>query len=229
VNPTYLRSIVALTVMAAFEACSIENAIVPIAQRQNTVANATAMVHGLSSPCDIRKAWYFRGSCTTLAMKSKGITVTLGVYHGLALTEHIPANNAKSHDTFVFGEGTSDADITGMFEGSIFPVYGSVRCVNIDFQSVPCAGKALLYHVMQNTSTLAIGWNSTPKFHITDAKAFPGTTCKEATLNLVNEKWVWELLPIRAKPKNGAVTFQPWTAAVALVPSQFGVFGFICS
>ena len=161
-------------------------------------------------------------------MNAGGSTVRLAPYHGVTLGAHWTANNAQPNDAFVTGDAIGRADITGTFAGRRFTPYGAVGCVDPGFNPTSCPGRAFLYSFTQNASANSVGWNSTPAFHIANARAFPGTTCQLINLVSGTTSFLWMRLPVYGTPAGGRLTLNSWTSVLGLSPSKFYVFGFIC-
>jgi hypothetical protein len=75
-----------------------------------------------------------------------------------------------------------------------------------------------------------IGMSATPRVQISSTAAFPGAKCEEmeTIYSSVKKRYAWQFLAIYGKPRNGSVVFPSEIAGIALEPSQFDVFGFVC-
>jgi hypothetical protein len=232
---SFTRTLAALGAVASLVACSGGGAVVPFVQHGTPLVMGAGMEAGAArsqtSPCNVPKGWYFRGSCLDFSLNIKGETVTLGAYHGISITEHIGPNSAypASHNSFVVGMGTSDKDITGKSRGFVFPKYGSVECVAFGAASTPCKGKGFLYSVMLNDSD-AMGMSHTPTFRVSYNGALPGTSCEEAMIgySFSTSKFFWVETGVYGKPQNGTVTFKPARIALTFEPKASLAFAFHC-
>lgn len=225
---------VALGVAMVLAACQGSSGVAPDAPKAMSALNQFPTgLHGVAlkenpSPCAIPGAWYFHGSCRTFYMNRDGSGVTLTAYKGLTLLQHYGRNSAQPHDAYATGDGTSDKDIARKDGGAIFPLYGTTKCVNQVFQYTPCVGKAFSYSFLQNRSTTTLLLTATPKLRITNTNPYPGRTCTFANLGYTANQWLWMIIPVTGRPRNGVLTLQPWPSAPTLDPGHFFVFAYAC-
>jgi hypothetical protein len=187
------------------------------------IANAT-------SPCKVKGFWYFKGTCIASPVKNSAAKVTLDAYKGLGLTLGLSKSNANNA-TFILGEGTSSADITGTFKNTKFPDYGTVPCVTLQGKTAKCIGKAFLYLLVANTSKNTVTFAGLPSATITNTGKFPGTKqCGVAGLGFTSSGVAagWFLLPSNAKPAGNKIAFPAQTSQFTFSAGSFTVLGFTC-
>lgn len=191
---------------------------------------ADALIANAASPCKIKGFWYFKGTCVAAKIKSSPGKLTLTAYKGLTLTLGFTKSNA-ANAVFLLGEGTSSADITGAFAKTKFPDYGTVPCVTTAGKTAKCIGKAFLYLLVANASTVAVTFQSLPSATITTTGAFPGTKkCGVAGMGFSSTGIPagWFLLPANAKPAGTKVAFPAAKGSFSFNPQTFTVLGFTC-
>ena len=220
------RSVAALTVVA-LAACAGQNAVPSAGPGFSPYATA-------ASPCNISGIWYFAGACAKKQMPSGGATYRLlPVFDGIRLYIQFPQNNAPKNDTFVIGAGTSDANITGTFDGIAFPLYGSkgYPCYRYNTTTkTPCVGKGLVYAAIVNKGKAAVTFQKTPSVTIIASK-FYGTKCTLDQL-VDNGNGVilgWEITPLSAAPSRKKLVIP--SASIPLVIAQgqkFYTFAISC-
>lgn len=226
--------VLAVTIAAtALAACGNSNAIVPSAQRVASVpTNAALGNKATPSPCDPPgQFWYFRGSCKAYAMKPGGTKVALDTYHGITFTMIWPGDNPpNSNNSFVTGDAIGNGDITGTYISSVFPLYGTTKCINQSFLRTPCIGKAFLYTVTANATSYEIGWDHAPKVVITNTKAYPGNVCQEISLlySPSQKKWFWQIWPTQGKPASNTLVIPAWDAPLSLSSDSALLLGVMC-
>jgi hypothetical protein len=160
-------------------------------------------------------------------MKKKGTSVTLAAYQGITLKMQWAAPHPPLSNTFISGDATGNGDITGTYHGRVFPKYGSIKCIDPFFHRIACPGKVFLYTVTANATSFEIGFSSSPKWVITNKRAYPGTKCIIASLEHV-KTWVWQLLNVPySTPVSGTLAIR---RGPALTFSSGGgyYFAFVC-
>src|SRR5262249_17953318 len=134
----------------------------------------------------------------TFKLKSyKGITQTL--------TFGTVKGSVAPGTTFVVGDGTSDKDITGAFESTKFPIYGTVQCWNQNNSQTACVGKAIVYDVVVNAGQTTVSWVASPSIAITAPNALAHK--KRCTLNQMTPEggFIYQVSTVTGKVKNGKV------------------------
>jgi hypothetical protein len=132
-------------------------------------------IASVTSPCAAKTLpFYFHGSCTTATLTSKGNTVSLKPYKGIAFKIQLGANNAKGTLAFIVGDATGVGDITGKIK---FPLYSTKTCQ----KGNTCPGKSLIYIEAASSSKAAITLNGN-SFLTISATKFPGKGCWPAVL-----------------------------------------------
>lgn len=230
-NAWGFRAMVGAGVVALLAACSAGDAGVPMAHEVAMRVVHTGSVQSQStSPCDIPNGWYFKGPCQQFSLPYTGKTLHFPVYHGVTLMVRFGITSVNGRD-FVVGMGTNDSNITGKDFDSVFPMYGtSEGCVDLNFNTVKCRGKAVLYVLLRNPdSTFGAGIPDSPLFRLTKKSAFHGTKCQMAMLVYRgSSNWQWLELPVHAKPRTGVVTFKPYHWILSLEPGYFQPVAFHC-
>ena len=224
-----LVAAIAVTILAA---CSNTNSTVPSAQRASIIP-ASKAIGGTPTPSPCKppgKFWYFRGSCKAYAMKKGGTLVSLDPYHGLTFTMIWPGDHPpQSTNRFVTGDAIGDGDITGKFDGSIFPLYGTKKCIDRYFRTTTCIGTAFLYTVTANTTSFEIGWDHAPKVEVTNAKGYPGSTCREIQLlDIPGRGWLWMLWPVKGKPVGSTLVIEASHEPLSIPTNSTLLLGLIC-
>jgi len=162
-------------------------------------------------------------------MRYKGTTVALASYHGIALTMVWVPPMPQQPNSFVTGDATGNGDITGTFQGSRFPYYGSVNCIDALYHPITCPGKAFLYTIAVNTTSFGIGFHTTPKIEITNTRAYPGTKCRIANLVRVKKKYLWQLIRMAyATPAGRTLTIRHTTNQLTFSSGGVYFFSYVC-
>lgn len=205
----------------ALYACG-SRAMVPVQSPASSgISLAGATVSHGGNPCQAlskQGLWYFHGSCLQEGVKAKATSFRLKPYKGITQTVRFPAYNGTvaSGAKLVVGEGTNAKDITGTFQGSRFPLYGKVPCVNQYGSSAACAGKAVIYDMFVNATSNGLNWSGSPAITLASGKALKrATTC---TLNQMISQggFSYQITPVTGTIKNGRVT-------LPVNPMSFGV------
>jgi hypothetical protein len=225
--PFLRRALVAVTVVA-LAACA-SRPLLPVAPAAISQGPVTDSVPGAASKCNIRKFWYFRGSCVEFNLKPGPLA--LAQYKGLTTKVVFPPNDAPPQTPFIVGEGTNLTDITGKYGGAKFPLFGSIPCLNTMGQTVTCpAGADFLYLLVLNASPATdVRFNATPGVTVTDTGGFPGTKCGAAALEIGGGTMAYVLVPKRAKLTGNTAKFPPFATPLTISHANFLVFGFFCS
>jgi hypothetical protein len=157
--------------------------------------------------------------------------LALAPYKGLTTTVGFPSSDAPPQTPFIVGEGTNLTDITGTYGGVKFPLFGTIPCLSVKGQTVPCqVGADFLYLIVINASpTTDVRFISTPKVTVTKTGGFPGTKCGAAALEINGSTMAYVLVPNRAKLTGDTAEFPAFKTPLAIPHANFLAFGFFCS
>jgi hypothetical protein len=219
----YMRShLVRISIIAAvvaLSACSGQGSV------PTQAGNAFTAIDAAKDPCNIKDMWYFMGSCSQIAIKDSGSTITLKTYKGITMTESLGKVTTTGKVTIISGDGTGKADITGSLpSGLAFPFYGK-SCFNASLAKTKCTGKQIVYFDIDNVSKNMVSFETTPEIAVTDSAA--KGTCTLDNLKSVNGQIGYQLMPITAKVKNGKFTLKAVKDPQELATGLF-VFGISC-
>jgi hypothetical protein len=237
---------VAALVAIALAACSGQSTLPSAAPQSIAPAVATghlslnpagfdalsALSPDAKSPCDIGGFWYFKGSCILTAMPSAAGKIALSAYKGLAVTLAFAKSNGDN-TPFVVDAGTSSKDITGTFQKTKFPDYGSVGCYNpTSGKTTKCVGTGFLYELVANASkTATVDLKSLPSAAITTTGTFPGTkSCAMNALAFTSSGIPagWYVLSSGTKPKGTTLSLPVVKLPFTFKPQNFTVFAYSC-
>ena len=196
---------------------------------------ADALVANAASPCNVgKKFWYFKGTCVDAKIKSSPNKLVLAPYKGLKLTLGFPKSNA-ANAAFLIGDGTSSADITGVFVTKTaktkFIDYGTVPCVDAKGNPTKCVGKAFLYVLLANASSSTVNFANLPTATITTSGQFPGTKkCGVIAMGFDQNSNPagWFLLGANAKPQGNKVSLPAPKGAFRFDSGTFTILGYTC-
>ena len=164
-------------------------------------------------------------------MRPSDTKVALDQYRGITLTMTWPGDSPpQSKNNFVTGDAIGKGDITGTYNGTVFPLYGTVGCINESFQKTRCIGTAFLYSITANATSFEIGWGHGPKFVITNTKAYPGSTCQNIGLLYSPQlkKWFWQIWPTSGKPVSNTLTIPYWDNPLSIPSDGTLIVGVMC-
>ena len=205
------------------------------AQLSTHPAAVDALITNATSPCNLgKKIWYFKGTCVNAKIKSSPNKLILAPYKGLKLTLGFPKSDA-ANAVFLVGDGTSSADITGVFVTKTaktkFIDYGTVPCVTSAFKPAKCNGKAFLYVFLANASSSAVNFPNLPTATITTSGQFPGTKkCGVIAMGFDQNSNPagWILTGTKATPQGNKVSLPAPKGAFPFASQSFTVLGYTC-
>jgi hypothetical protein len=197
-----LRTCIAASVAAIALAACGGHGIVPSqsAAPGNSLAFAPEKT---TNPCAASTLpWYFKGSCTSATVTSKGGMTMLAATgtRSVTMTFTLGATNAKGKVAFLIGDAATISDITPNGMSPAFPRYGRSPCAGGPKE---CFGKVLAYVELVNSSKAAIKVKGNSQIAIA-AKSFPGPECAPAVLT--TKGWDLEALLLGVVKKR-MVTF----------------------
>jgi len=202
---------VAVFVIFALAACG-GRAIVPTQSSAPGMPFTGDLAPRVTNPCATlgsEGVWHFHGSCLSANVKQSATLFKLKAYRGITQILKYPAVSGKapSKTPLITGEATGHGDITGTFQGTKFPVYGSssVPCVNQYGSAASCSGKAVLYDLMVNPGTTTVNFVGSPSVALTAGSVLKKK--KTCTLNQMVQDggWAYEPTPVTAAVKKGKV------------------------
>lgn len=251
-----LRRTIAAISVAALAACAGQNSIpsqtasqfsAPSTQfsasavRTPDITTNIPMLGGMSSdatsPCDFSSSfWVFGGSCSLFTPKAAGGKVNLAAFEGYSVVVTYPKSNAKKTYKLIVGDGTSDANITGTYQGKKFPTYGSkgFKCYNVETgKAEKCAGKGVVYFVLANASAAktAVTFTGTPGLAVS-GKTFPGAVCYLDEMLFAKSTYApagWGITPIKAAVSGGTVTLPSAPEQFTFPAGSILVLGMHCA
>jgi hypothetical protein len=144
--------------------------------------------------------WYFHGSCLSENVKKSATTFKLKGYKGIAQTLKYPAASAgvPARTTFVTGEGTGKLDITGTYQKSKFPLYGSkgVPCINQSGSTEACSNTPFLYDLLVNDSANTVTFAGSPSIALFSHGLKHFRSCILFQLIPIGSAWAWQQTPV---------------------------------
>ena len=163
---------------------------------------------------------------------SPPVRPALKSYKGISQTLRFPSlsGSVPSGTKIVVGEGTTAKDITGTFEGTKFPIYGSssVPCVNQYGSATGCAGKAVIYDGLVNPGQSGVTWNGSPAITLESSTAFKHK--KHCTLNqlIADGGWAYQSTPVTGVIKKNKVTLPVFATSYSVNAHTINVLAVSC-
>lgn len=135
-------------------------------------------------------AWKFKGACIITKITSKGKTITLPAYKGIAISGKFPKNNAVGKVPFVLVDALDkNGDIT-KWHKKVFPAF------------VVTGLTSVIYAQAINGGTKPILLNKTPQIVVTDKVKLPGKHCHLSYLTKTTKGYKWIITPIPSSITN---------------------------
>ncbi len=219
-----LRAVtIAASAAIALAACSSGGTVPPSSTAYNPMAfNRANALSPLAVPTCAKSPpqydWIFEGACTDVDLKPAGSSFTLAKYQDISVSGKIGKNDLKSPEHVYIVDAIDKSDIED-YGGKAFPkdthkgvfLYAVAINQSKDVIKPIYTGKPILQYV------------------VTDGHGLPGKSCGAAVYTKVGAKFIWEDLPITAKPKGDTVTISQYTVPKGfelppVTPLYFAVF-----
>lgn len=229
---TFSRGIAVFAIVAV-ASCG-GRGVVPTQPSNPGIPFAGTMAPSATNPCatlDKEGTWYFHGPCIAENVKQSATIFKLKSYRSVTQILKYPAVSGKApaKTAFVTGEATGKKDVTGTFQGTKFPLYGSSSgpCVGNYGSAQACSGKAVVYDLMVNAGTTNVSFVGSPSITLTGKVLRHKTTC---TLNQLIRAggWAYQATPVTATIAKGKVQLPQFPNTYNMDTHTVYVFAISC-